>query len=169
MLGARIEQAPCLPVEECFSCQANAGQRTISPGPRILEGRFWNLEHGYPTGVLGWLVVVLKRHGRALHELSLAELHELGEMAGRAGSVLHAELDTELEYLALFAEGDHFRHVHVHVNLTSKDLAPDLRGPSIFTQLPLLNSSPIPARDVSDVCLRLQRRLASQMPCRVPE
>lgn len=152
--------------DECYSCEANAGTRPISPGPRIFEGRYWNLEHGYPTGLLGWLVVVLKRHARSLHELSTEELHELGELAGRAASALHAVLGTEREYLGLFAEGEHFQHVHVHVVPRAVDLAPELRGPGIFSQLPPAERTSVPAPEVSGLCRRLRQHLSGSEPPR---
>lgn len=151
-------------LDDCYSCQANSGIRRISPGPRIFEGRFWNLEHGYPTGLLGWLVVVLKRHARALHELSTAELHELGEVAGRAAAALHELLGAELEYLGLFAEGEHFQHVHVHVVPRAVDLAPEHRGPGLFSRLPPAAGATVPAEEVADLCRRLRQQLSGPGP-----
>jgi diadenosine tetraphosphate (Ap4A) HIT family hydrolase len=155
--------------DECYSCLANAGTRPISPGPRILEGRYWNLEHAYPTGLLGWLVVVLKRHARALHELSPEETGELGEITVRAAAALHESLGTESEYLALFAETKHFRHVHVHVIPRAADLAPDLRGPKVFSYLAPAEGSSLPTEQVDDLCRRLRERLTPPGSFRRPD
>lgn len=51
---------------DCHTCRSLSGERRISPGPTIYEGRNWLIEHAYPTGLKGWLVIVLKRHADAL-------------------------------------------------------------------------------------------------------
>ncbi len=38
------------------------------------------VDHAYPTSHLGWLVIVLKRHVEALHELRKEEFVELAEI-----------------------------------------------------------------------------------------
>ena len=47
---------------ECWSCPSLSGERRISPGPFIHDGRYWMVDHAYPTRLPGWLVLVLKRH-----------------------------------------------------------------------------------------------------------
>ncbi|HEY7094662.1 MAG TPA: hypothetical protein VH393_15880 [Ktedonobacterales bacterium] len=34
---------------ECWSCLSLSGGRRISPGPFIHEGRYWMVDHAYPT------------------------------------------------------------------------------------------------------------------------
>ena len=55
---------------ECWTCKSNLGEKRISPGPTIYEGKYWLVEHAYPIKMIGWLVIVLKRHAEALHELT---------------------------------------------------------------------------------------------------
>ncbi|MGO8946882.1 MAG: hypothetical protein ACLQUY_04295 [Ktedonobacterales bacterium] len=48
--------------------------------PSSYEGTHWVVDHAYPTSHLGWLVIVLKRHVEALHELRKEEFVELAEI-----------------------------------------------------------------------------------------
>jgi diadenosine tetraphosphate (Ap4A) HIT family hydrolase len=59
---------------ECLTCESNTGEKRISPGPTIYEGNYWLVEHAYPVKTIGWLVIVLKRHAEALHELTPEDL-----------------------------------------------------------------------------------------------
>ena len=74
---------------DCYTCRSLSGERRISPGPTIVEGRYWMLEHAYPTCLKGWLVIVLKRHVEALHGLTREEFIELGELQALAVRLLH--------------------------------------------------------------------------------
>ena len=91
---------------DCYSCLSISGERRISPGPPIFEGRFWLIEHAYPCAMKGWLVIVLKRHAEALHELSEEESHELAELQLRTAKILHSEIGSEKEYIACFGEAN---------------------------------------------------------------
>ena len=107
---------------ECYVCPSVSGERRISPGATIHDGRYWMVEHAYPTAHPVWLVIVLKRHAEALHELSTDELAELGALQARTVRALAAELGSQKEYIACFSEGEHFQHLHVHVVARPADL-----------------------------------------------
>ena len=53
----------------CHTCESNSGEKRISPGCQIYSGQYWLVEHAYPSDLVGWLVIVLKRHCEKLHEL----------------------------------------------------------------------------------------------------
>src|SRR5690349_5354536 len=100
---------------DCWTCKSNTGEKRISPGPTIFEGKYWLVEHAYPIKRLGWLVIVLKRHAEALHELTAEEFVELGQILSRVINVLFEETHCEKEYVSCYAETEHFHHVHFHV------------------------------------------------------
>jgi len=77
-------------VSPCPVCRSNRGVERISPAPPVHEGRFWLVEHAYPCSLLGWLVIVLKGHAEALHDLTMS-------------SPRHHELDPELISAGIFA------------------------------------------------------------------
>ena len=42
---------------DCSTCRSISGERRISPGPTVYGGRYWLIEHAYPTRLKGWLVI----------------------------------------------------------------------------------------------------------------
>jgi diadenosine tetraphosphate (Ap4A) HIT family hydrolase len=52
---------------------SNSGDKRISPGCQIFNGKYWLVEHAYPSNLVGWLVIVLKRHCEKLHDLEKEE------------------------------------------------------------------------------------------------
>ena len=91
-------------LDDCPVCAANQGIKRISPGPVIYEGMAWQVEHAYPSSLLGWLVIVLRRHAEALHELTEAEAEELGVLQRAAAMALHQELGCAKEYSICYGE-----------------------------------------------------------------
>jgi diadenosine tetraphosphate (Ap4A) HIT family hydrolase len=145
--------------DECWSCLSLSGERRISPGPFIHEGRYWMVDHAYATRLPGWLVLVLKRHAEALHELSAEETTEMGDLIRRSGRVLHDVTGCQKEYVSLYAEAPHFAHLHIHIIPRATDLPEDLRGPRIFG---LLTAEKAVAPEVV-------RALSEEMRTRFPE
>lgn len=141
---------------ECWSCRSNRGEQRISPGPPIHVGEFWQVEHAYPTRLPGWLVIVLRRHAEALHELRPEEFGELAHVLERTVRVLHEILACEKEYVACFAEVEHFRHVHFHVVPRSADLAAELIGTRSFAMLKVAASEAVPPEEVRALCETLR-------------
>jgi diadenosine tetraphosphate (Ap4A) HIT family hydrolase len=122
-------------MEECYSCRSLSGEKRISPGPVIYTGQHWVIEHAYPCKMVGWLVLVLKRHAAALHELSREEFLELAELQEKTAKILHRELNTQKEYSMCLAEAEHFEHIHFHIVAKAVDLPKELKGTGIFAML----------------------------------
>ena len=143
---------------DCYTCRSLSGERRISPGPTIYEGRYWLIEHAYPTRLKGWLVIVLKRHVEALHELTREEFNELGELQALAVRLLHEELDCAKEYVACFAEAEHFQHIHVHVVARPGELSDEFKGTRIFAMINVTEVEALPREEICAFCEELQRR-----------
>ena len=141
---------------ECYTCKSNSGERRISPGRTIFEGEYWYVEHAYPVRMEGWLVLVLKRHVEAMHELTEAECVELGRLQGRVARLLHADTGSQKEYAMCFAEADHFNHVHVHIVARSADLPHELRGAGIFAMLKTEERGALPPEQIRAYCEHLK-------------
>jgi diadenosine tetraphosphate (Ap4A) HIT family hydrolase len=139
---------------------SNAGERRISPGPAIHEGRFWIVEHAYPTQLLGWLVIVLRRHAEALHELTREEFLELAYIQADLIPELFSALRCEKEYLACYAELEHFRHIHVHVVPKPANLPENLLGAASFGLLKVPEGEAVARETVQAFCERLRNRFA---------
>ncbi len=100
---------------DCLSCASAEDRIRLTPGDRILRSEYWDVEHAYPTSITGWLVIALRRHAHAIHELEQHELRELGDLLRLLSGVLHRHLGCEKEYLIQFAEMQGFQHVHFHL------------------------------------------------------
>lgn len=117
---------------DCGSCRSMAGEITLTNGPRLVLDDHWLVEHVHPCGFAGWLVLVLRRHARALHELDEAEASSLGHWLPRLTSALHDVTGSELEYVMQFAEGAGFHHVHFHLIARTPEWPDGWRGPNVF-------------------------------------
>lgn len=143
----------------CLVCASNEGTERISPGPVIHRGDFWQIEHAYPTSLLGWLVIVLRRHAEALHELTGSEAAELGVLQRDVASALREELDCSKEYAFCLGEAPGFSHLHVHLVPRAPNLKESRRGIGIFGYLDG-PEDPVPAGEVGAFCERLATVLA---------
>jgi Diadenosine tetraphosphate (Ap4A) hydrolase and other HIT family hydrolases len=145
---------------ECWTCKSNTGENRISPGPTIFEGKYWLVEHAYPIKILGWLVIVLKRHAEALHELTVEEFIELAQIQARLIPLLHEELHCEKEYMSCYAEMEHFRHIHIHVFARPAGIADELKGGRSFALLKVTPEEAVSAVEIISFCKLLRAKLA---------
>lgn len=141
----------------CHTCKSSSGEKRISPGPTIYSGQYWLVEHAYPTALKGWLVIVLKRHAEALHELTHDEFRELGEIQARLTRLLHQETGCCKEYIACFAEMAGFYHIHFHVIPRAADWPDELKGGKSFTLLKVSEAEALPPDQVRTFCERLHQ------------
>jgi diadenosine tetraphosphate (Ap4A) HIT family hydrolase len=137
------------PDKECRSCQAIRGEISLTNVPRIHEGSCWMLEHVHPSSVRGWIVLVLKRHCGALHELQPHEFAEFGQLLPATVRALNEILGTEKEYVMQFAEGDGFHHVHFHVIARLPDWPDSLKGPRVFRAMDPAYGAPLSTDELS--------------------
>jgi diadenosine tetraphosphate (Ap4A) HIT family hydrolase len=149
----------------CLSCRSNSGEARISPGQPIHEGRFWVVEHAYPSSLLGWTVIVLRRHVEAIHELTSPELAELGQLQGAVARALRHALRCAKEYSVCFAEGPGFEHVHFHLVPRAPNLPPEQRGGGVFVHL-RSPEHPVPRSEVARLCEELARLVDDELSAR---
>jgi len=144
---------------DCLTCLNLSGERRISPGPFIYGGTYWVVDHAYPTTHLGWLVILIKRHIEALHDLTAEEFQELAEIEYRLVQVMRADPSVQKEYLMCFAEGEGFPHVHIHIVPKPLDLPAQLIGPGIFARLKVDKERAIPPQELTTFCEEFTRKL----------
>ena len=144
---------------QCRSCLGLKGTPRISPGPPIHVGEFWQVEHAYPSRLVGWLVIALRRHAVALHELTSAEFIEFGAILERTVRALHDTLGTAKEYVACYAEQQGFEHIHFHVVPRAGDLPEEFRGADSFAFLRVSLTEAADPDEVRRFCERLQARI----------
>jgi diadenosine tetraphosphate (Ap4A) HIT family hydrolase len=137
---------------QCLSCLGLAGTPRVSPGPSIYVGHHWQVEHAYPSKLVGWLVIVLRRHAIALHELSSEEFMELGAVLELTVRALHAKLGSAKEYAACYAEAKGFEHIHFHVVPRAHDMPEELLGAGSFELLRVSRSEAADPAAVKAFC-----------------
>lgn len=145
---------------ECWTCKSNAGEKRISPGPTIFEGEYWLVEHAYPIKLIGWLVIVLKRHAEALHELTVVEFAELAQIQAKLIPMLHEELHSEKEYVSCYAEMEGFQHIHFHILAKPVNFPDELKGGRSFALLKVTAAEAIPKSEVVSFCEMLREKFA---------
>ncbi len=148
---------------ECQSCLSNQGIRRISPGEPILIGRYWRVEHAYPCGLLGWLVVVLNRHCEELHSLTADEWTELSGIQSAAARILHAQLGARKEYTCCFAEAEGFHHIHFHVIPKALEFNEEKSGVRSFEYLKVEEAMAIDKERIRRVCALLKEEFRKEM------
>jgi diadenosine tetraphosphate (Ap4A) HIT family hydrolase len=143
---------------ECWVCRSSSGEQRISPGQTIYAGDYWLVEHAYPVSRSGWLVIVLKRHVEALHELTSEEFVELGAIQSRASTLLHETLHSQKEYVSCYAEREHFHHIHFHVFAKPHDLPDELLGGGSFAIINVSEQDALSREEVTEFCRLLAGR-----------
>jgi diadenosine tetraphosphate (Ap4A) HIT family hydrolase len=141
---------------ECLSCRGLAGAPRISPGPPIYIGTHWQVEHAYPSKLVGWLVIVLRRHAIALHELTSAEFAEFGSVLEMTVRALHGALGPAKEYAACYAEARGFEHIHFHVVPRAREMPEELMGAGSFDLLRVSPSDAASPTAIHAFCKSLQ-------------
>jgi len=144
----------------CRVCRSISGEAPISPGPAIFDGRFWKLDHAYPPRLPGWLVIVLKRHAVALHDLTRSEYQELAIIQAGAVRALHQELGCAKEYVACFAELEEFAHLHIHIIPRPVHLPNELKGTHIFEMIHVTAAEATSPAEIKQLCKYLRSRFA---------
>ena len=69
-------------MDDCFTCEVNAGQRPTPVGP-VYTDDFWVADHGIPPLVRGYVVLKPRRHVRDLADLTPDERRELSRLVSR--------------------------------------------------------------------------------------
>ena len=144
---------------ECLSCLSIQGVQRISPGPIIYEGNFWVVDHAYPTSLKGWLVIGIRRHVEALHDLTHEEFQELADIQYHLAQVMRSRTSIEKEYMMCFAESEQFHHIHIHFVAKPQDLPPDTIGPRIFSYLQVNERSAVPPHEIIALSEELKEAL----------
>ncbi len=117
--------------EPCESCrrlqEGNEDERLL-----VFEGRHWRVLHAYPVRLFGWLVVVLKRHVEAMHELTYGEYRELLNLLPVLAGRLQRLTGCQKEYVGCFGEAHGYHHLHWHVIAKPAALSAEFSGSLVF-------------------------------------
>ena len=142
--------------EFCVTCDHEARLDELPAREQIATDEHWRVAHATGVALLGWLVLVPRRHVTAIADLDPAEALGLGQWQVRLSQALGAALGCAKTYVAQFAEAEGFRHVHFHVVPRMPDLAQELRGPRVFTLLGRQDRTSVDESDMDALARRLQ-------------
>lgn len=145
----------------CRTCELTACRDagTAEPWETVLRTPGWDVVQAFDSSVVGWLVLVLRRHVTSLAELTDLEAAELGPLVKQVSRALHDVTGCEKTYLAQFAESPLHRHVHVHVIPRSSTLGNDEIGPKIFGRLGVPAEEQVGIDRLTELAGKLRDRL----------
>jgi diadenosine tetraphosphate (Ap4A) HIT family hydrolase len=115
--------------------------------------------HAIRCALPGWVVVLPARHVLSLAELTPEEAEPLGPLLTAVSRAVVEVMGCQKVYLALFAEAEAFRHLHIHVIPRQADLADSLRGPRVFDYLKRPESEWVTAAEMDRIGSELASRL----------
>ena len=124
-------------MEDCKTCELTA-KRDRGDAPlwdNIVRTEHWDVVHAYNSSLLGWLVLVCRRHIGALHEMTSAEANQLGSLIQQASSALQQVVGCAKTYVIQFAEHPEHPHVHFHIVPRMADHPPEFKSVGIFGYL----------------------------------
>ncbi len=147
----------------CLTCAAGEGRVQLALVPSLVVTRHWRVEQGHPSSVPGWLVVVLRRHAPALHDLTADEWAELGPVLAAVTDAQRRVTGCAKEYAMQFAEKDGFHHVHFHVVPRSAAWPDELAGPRAMRALGADVPDPLSLEQVGPTLDALRRELERRL------
>ncbi len=138
---------------DCQTC-ALTSRRDAGDAPpwdAILRTAEWDVVHAYNTSIVGWIVLVLRRHVTSMSQPTDAEARELGPLVMRISRALEACTGCAKTYMAQFGEHPLHPHVHVHVIPRPGNLSDDQIGPGIFSRLGVAEAERVPQDRMNEV------------------
>jgi diadenosine tetraphosphate (Ap4A) HIT family hydrolase len=97
----------------------------------IAYDEHWRVAHVFGVDLLGWLVLLPRRHVMEVAELTEREADGLGRWQAALARALRDEVGVVKTYVAAYGEAPGF-HLHFHVIGRPAALAAEHRGPGIF-------------------------------------
>jgi len=150
-------------VTDCVTCELIA-RRDAGNAPlwdSIHRTAYWDVVHSFNTSLLGWLVLVSRRHIAAVDEMTETEAIELGKLIRQVSIILKEEVGCAKTYVVQFAEAEGHPHVHFHIIPRMPDQADEFRGPRIFQRLGVPDEARVSEAAMNDLAERVRRKLAT--------
>ena len=149
---------------QCHVCERvstrNAGQ--APDWDNIYRFQHWDLVHSYNSSLLGWLVLVARRHVHSTHELGQEEAAELGSLIPVLSKGLNQLLSCEKVYQMQYSEQPGHEHIHIHFVPKSTDIPEDRKGVFVFGYLGADDSTRVSEVEMDSFAHRFRKWLASQ-------
>lgn len=121
----------------CGTCE-RVRQRDAGVAPlwdSMVRSDAWDVVHAYDSTLLGWIVLVPRRHIESVDELTRSEAHELGDLLRSVSAFLKQHSGCTKTYVMQFAEHPQHPHVHFHVVPRMPDIPEANVGANVFNYL----------------------------------
>jgi diadenosine tetraphosphate (Ap4A) HIT family hydrolase len=146
-------------LDGCYSCTVESSGE-LPPWQRIVVTDHWRVVHAFNSSLLGWLVVLPRRHIESLAELEPEAAAALGPLLTDLTTALQKATGCHKTYVMLFAEAEGFAHLHIHVVPRMTDQPEDERGPRIFARLDRPEGERVPEADRNRLAHEIGEALA---------
>ena len=149
-------------VVECNSCERiRTRDRGTAPlWDSIARTDAWDIVHAYDTSLLGWVVVVARRHIESIDELQPDEARELGELLRSISLGLKIETGCDKTYVMQFAEHPRHPHVHFHVVPRMATFPPENVGANVFNYMGVDDAARVGENEMNSFANGLRKHLA---------
>lgn len=128
----------------------------------ILRTQSWDVIHCDDTALLGWIVVVARRHIEAIDELNQAEALELGDLLRRVSTALKEVANCTKTCVMQFAESEGYKHVHFHVVARMANLPEEHQSVRIFKLHGVSEKERVSEEKMNDFSVQLRRFLVPE-------
>ena len=115
---------------DCMICDIASGKGKL---PLIYEGKYWIVNHVYPSQIKGWLALSIKNHKTAFHKISEKEIEELSSLILKLTKLLKKTTNCKKEYI--LSSNECVEHFHFHIVPRAKDLKKEWIGPKIYNAI----------------------------------
>ncbi len=150
----------------CKSCelmrQRDSG--AAPPWDNIYRSEHWDVVHAYNSSLLGWLVLIVRRHIEALDEMTPAEATELGRLLREVSLALKQHTGCQKTYIMQFAESNEHPHVHFHIVPRQADQAPDDLAYRVMRRLGVPLSERCDEAEMNQLALAIGQQLKALRP-----
>ena len=147
---------------DCHTCEL-VKRRDSGDAPlwdSITRTPYWDVAHAFDTALLGWIVLVARRHIAAVDEMTEDEAIEMGKLVRRISAALKAETGCLKTYVVQFAEASGHQHVHFHIIPRMPDQPAEVKGTRIFKYLGVPEAERVSETAMNELALEIRRRLA---------
>lgn len=151
---------------ECLTCKLTAN-RDAGEAPLwdcIVRTSYWDVVHSYNTSLLGWTVLVTRRHIATVAELTEAEASEMGQLVRQVSIGLKQLTNCQKTYVIQFADSPDHPHVHVHIIPVLAYLPKERRAVNIFSYLGVPESEQVSEAEMNAFAFELRKLLISEAP-----
>ena len=150
---------------ECYTCELTL-RRDKGEAPlwdNIYRTPYWDVVHSYNTRLLGWLVMIPRRHITAIDEMNDAEASELGVLMRHVSKALKQVTGCLKTYVMQFAEHPQHPHVHFHVVPRMPNQPDNRRGVGIMGYLNPSELDRIDEKTMNELGKQIQQILSNDV------